>query len=193
MAKDIPKALPKPKIVKSIKIDDPKIIELIRQKDEEVKKGREVSKEIDVIQKEIDELTEKEMKITAKVEPKELVEKGEKIKEEINVKIKELEEIAQKIREAKLDAIPKDMEKRHLKLNDKREKLEQKRNKIALKVQKIKDRMVPKIQKIVKPQLEEFEDLMTAELKDEVVEVEVFNHVDEWKSQWKAQQKNKEL
>ena len=184
MGKSVPKPVPKPVASGTIVIEDKTVIKLLTEQDQIVSDGREVSKEIDALQKEIDKLTEKEMKLTAKVEPQDLIKRGDELKEVINKHIAELEEVAQEIKKQKLAAIPKEIQDKHLKLNSDREKLEVKRNKLALKVQKIKDRLIPKLQKHTKGHLEEFEDLLSAELKDGKAVVEKFSHLTEWKRMW---------
>lgn len=191
MANDVPKAVPTPDITGVITIDDPALIKIKKQIDETVAAGREKSAEIDEVQKRIDELTNEEMEITGKIEPEDLVKKGDELRDQINVLIKELEEVADGIKKAKLDAIPTEIEKEHLSLNSKREKLEQQRNKLALKVQKFKDKLIPRLQKRVVSELEEFEDLLSAELVDGVIEVKKFSHLAEWKKRWQSNREDK--
>jgi hypothetical protein len=67
-----------------------------------------------------------------------------------------------------------------------REKLERERNKIALKVQKIKDKIIPLIRKEVKPLLKDpFDDIETAQIKEDKVVVDTFNHIEEFKKKFK--------
>ena len=94
--------------------------------------------------------------------------------------MKRLEELGNLIEQQKLDAIPKDIKTAHQALMKEREELERERNKIALKVQKIKDRVVPLIQKEVKPLLKEYEDIDTAKTKDGKVTINTFNHLNDW-------------
>lgn len=162
-----------------------KIIEYLLQKEELVKNGRKISKDIEKIQKEIERLDKEERKITDKVLPKDLIDEGEKLKAEINAKIEVLGEISKKIGDAKLSAIPETMVKKHYKLRDDKEQLERERNKIALKIQKVKDRLIPLVKKEVAPQLQEFEDIEKVEIKKGEAVVSVFNHVEEFKKTFK--------
>lgn len=164
-----------------ITIKDKKLVEMIEQKNVLVLEGRKISYEMEKLEKEIEQCEEMEKKITATVKPKELGEKAEKMKAEIDAMIKEFEKVANEITKTKLDGIPKDLADKHRTLMAKRETRERERNKIALKIQKIKDRMVPKIAAIVKPQLKEYEDIETAEVKDGVVVVNTFSHLESWK------------
>jgi hypothetical protein len=78
------------------------------------------------------------------------------------------------------------MKDEHMQLFKDKEKLERDRNKIALKVQKIKDKVIPIIQKEVKPLLlQEYDDIETAKVKDGVVVINTFNHLEDWKAAFK--------
>jgi seryl-tRNA synthetase len=168
-----------------MQITNPKIVKLLTDKDELVKLGRETSKKLEKLEYKIKILEDKEKAITAKVEPTELGDKAEALKKEINDKIKEFEKIASDIVKEKLNAIPKDIEEKHKALLKEKEQVERDRNKIALKVQKIKDKVVPMIKKEVEPTLKEFEDLESANIKNGVVDVRVFSHLEEFKAQYK--------
>jgi len=184
MGKSVSKPVPTGKVI----IEDKTLIKWLAQKDELVKDGRKISKEIADIEKRIEELSKQEMELTGKVEPKELIKEGNELREKINKDVKKLEKISKAIYAEKMKAIPDDMRKEHLALSDKKEKAEKERNKMALKVQKIKDRAIPKIQKYVTKEnfLDEYEDLLTADLKGGKVVVEKFSHLDDWKRQWAA-------
>jgi predicted nucleic acid-binding Zn-ribbon protein len=171
--------------MKEIIIEDTKVVKLLQQKDEEVTKGRAISLEIEEMDKTLAEYEEEEKKITALVQPEELGEKAEKLKEQINALIKEFEEVAGQIRDIKLDHIPKELEKKHKDLMAEKEKKETERNKVALKVQKIKDRVVPMIKKRVIDQLDTYEDINSAELKDGVCVVGVYDRLEDWKKGFK--------
>ncbi len=166
-----------------IELDNKKIKDFLLQRDELVKTGRQISVDIEKIEDKIRVFESKEKMITSKIKPsKEHVELGQKLTDEINEKIKELEKLGNDIDNAKLAAIHADMKKEHLSLMDEKEKLERERNKVALKVQKIKDRMVPLIQKEVKPLLkDEFDDIETAIIEDGKVIIKTCNYLADWK------------
>lgn len=167
--------------MKTIKIEDKRVLKYLEEKDELVKAGRRISDEITRIETKITDCETKEKKITEKHQPKELGEKAEALKAQINELVKEFEKVCSAITIEKLAEIPKDLEKTHRDLMKVKEQKEQERNKIALKVQKIKDRMVPIIKKHVTPHLEQYEDIQTAEIKKGEVVVSVYNALDEWK------------
>lgn len=172
-----------------ITIKNKKLLSLLLEKDKLVKEGRAISVAMEGVEKEIAKCEEKERKITAKVQPKELGEEADALKVKIDDLIKEFEVKANAITKMKLDAIPKDLEKKHRDLMELREKKERERNKIALKIQKIKDRAIPIIHKAVLPKLKEFEDIGTADVNGEVVEVQTFSHLEEWKKAFAAKKK----
>jgi predicted nucleic acid-binding Zn-ribbon protein len=171
--------------MKIIKIEDKQVLKYLQDKDELVKNGRRISDEISRLETKITDCENKEKKITEKRQPKELGEKAEALKVEINKLVKEFEKVCSAITVDKLSAIPKELEKTHKDLMKLKEAKEQERNKLALKVQKIKDRVVPKIKKHVAPQLEEYEDIQTAEIKKGEVVVTVYSALDEWKEAYK--------
>lgn len=151
--------------------------------------GRKITDELERIENKITACEVKEKKLTEKCQPKELGERAEALKEQINALIKEFETVAGDITKEKLAAIPKDLEATHRELMKLREEKERERNKIALKIQKIKDRIVPIIQKVVAPTLQEFEDIQTADVKNGVVEVKTYSRLEEWKNAYRAKNK----
>lgn len=167
-----------------IKLKNPKLVKYIKEKDALVADGRAISKELKKMEKKMQRCEAKERKITAKVQPKELGDKAEALKKEINDKIQEFEKVAQEIQKVKLESIPEELEKEHKELMAQKEKKERERNKIALKVQKLKDRIIPIVQKELKPKLKKYEDLETAEVKGDEVVVKTFSHLDDWKKRW---------
>lgn len=171
--------------MKTIKIDDSRVLKYLQEKDVLVKSGRRISDEITRIETKITDCETKEKKITEKKQNAELGDKAEALKVQINELVKEFEKVCSAITVDKLSAIPKDLEKTHRDLMKQKEVKEQERNKIALKVQKIKDRVVPIIKKHVTPHLEQYEDIQTAEIKKDEVVVSVYNALDEWKEAYR--------
>lgn len=169
-----------------ITLENHRLHDLIVLKDELVNSGRKISQQIEDIERKAKVFEEKEKKITAKiVPPKELTDKGDALVKQITKLNIELTEIADGINKSKLDAVPKEMKDEHLQLLKDKEVLERDRNKIALKVQKIKDKVIPIIQKEVKPLLGEYDDIETAKTKDGKVVISTFNHLETFKSKFK--------
>lgn len=62
------------------------------------------------------------------------------------------------------------------------EKIEKERAKIGMQIQKRKDKIIPLVEKEVKPKLGVYEDIETVTInKAGEVEVKVFNHLEEFK------------
>lgn len=61
------------------------------------------------------------------------------------------------------------------------EKLEKERAKVGMQIQKVKDRVLPIVDKEVKPKLGEYEDIETVALVNGEIEVKIFNHLEEFK------------
>lgn len=178
-----------------ITIENKKVFDFLKQKDDLVNEGRKISAKIEEIEKKTLILEKKEKAITGKVKvPKELSDRGEALVKEINEKTRELEKLGADIEKTKLDAIPADMKAEHLALLAEKEKLERDRNKVALKVQKIKDRVIPIIQKEVKPILRKekkieidigkYEDIETAKIKDGQVVIDTFNYLQDFRQKF---------
>jgi predicted nucleic acid-binding Zn-ribbon protein len=169
-----------------IKLDEPKVYALVKEKDSLVNEGRALSKKIDSISIAIKAIDDEERKITDKVLPKDLLIRGEALKAEINKKVEELGKIGDEIAKAKIDAIPKELKDRHYSLRADRERMEKERNKIGLKIQKVKSKLVPMVQKAAKPFLkDEFEDFDTAKIVGKQVHVSTFSHLENWKQSFK--------
>ncbi len=171
-----------------IEITNKKLFDHIVHKDELVNEGRKISRVIEANELKIKRFQEREKRITAKLTPpKELTDRGDELQKEINRIAKELENIANAITKSKLDAIPQQMKDDHNKLLVENEKLERERNKIALKVQKIKDKIVPIVQKFVKPLLGEYDDIETAKAskEDGKITITTFNYLEDFKAKFR--------
>jgi predicted nucleic acid-binding Zn-ribbon protein len=171
--------------MKTIKIDDKRVLKLLEEKEVLVKSGRRISDEILRMETKITDCETKEKKITAQHQHKEMGDKAEALKAQINKLVKEFEKVASDITLDKLAAIPKDLEKTHRDLMKAKEEKERERNKIALKVQKIKDRVIPMIKKHVTPHLAEYEDIQNVEVKKGEVVASVYSALDEWKESYR--------
>jgi predicted nucleic acid-binding Zn-ribbon protein len=168
--------------MKTLTINNPKIVTYLQDKDTLVKQGRKISEKIEKIEAKIAKNDARQREITTKVEPTELIKAGKALQEDINQKLTDLDFIGDQIMQAKLAAIPEEVKKEYFILKKEKEELEEDRNKIALKVQKIKDRVVPIIKKEVKPLLGEYEDIETAQVARGQVKIEVFSYLEQWKA-----------
>ena len=169
-----------------IEFTNKRLHDYIVEKDNLVNVGRGISREIEALEIKIRRFEEKEKRITGKViPPKELTDKGDALVKQVTKLNEELTKIAQEINKSKLDAIPQEMIDDHKKLLKDKEILERERNKIALKVQKIKDRVIPIVQKEVKPLLGEYDDIETAKTKEGKVVITTYNHLEDFKRKFK--------
>lgn len=169
-----------------ITIENKRLHDLIALKDVEVAGGRKISQEIEKDETKIKRFEEKEKRITGKViPPKEMIEKGNNLIKEMKAIEAEVVKISDEINKIKLDAIPKEMREDHMAVLKHKENLERERNKVALKVQKIKDKIIPMVQKFVKPMLAEYDDIETAYAKDGKVLITTFNHLDDFKAKFR--------
>lgn len=169
-----------------ITIENKRLHDLIVLKDLEVNGGRKLSADIEALEVKIKRFEEKEKRITVKViPPKELTDRGDAIVAEVTKLQSELTKIAMKINASKLAAVPEKMKEEHLALLKEKEVIERERNKIALRVQKIKDKIIPMVQKFVKPLLQEYDDIETAHAKDGKVLITTFNHLDDFKAKFR--------
>lgn len=169
-----------------ITLENKKIHDFIVEKNVMVEGGRKISREIEALDIKIKRFEEKEKKITAAViPPKELTDKGDALVKEVEKMHLELTKIANEINQSKLAAIPEDMKNEHMQLLKDKESKERERNKVALKVQKMKDKIVPYIQKTVKPMLAEYEDISTAEVENGKIVIATFNYLEDFKKRFR--------
>lgn len=175
--------------MKPIEIDNRKLHDLIIQKDDLVTEGRDLTVEIEKSDKKIEMFEKRERKITAAIAPDAALKlEGDALAKIFETTLARLEEIGNEIQKMKLSAIPSELELEHKAEMKNKERLERDRNKIALKIQKIKDKVIPIIQKEVKPQLKEYDDIETAQAKSGKVFVTTFNHLADWTRKFKAKQ-----
>lgn len=173
-----------------IKITTPKIVKYVEEKDNLVQQGRQISTDLEKLEAQIKVLEDKEKAITLERTDKELEAKMKEIKDTVDPLVKEFEKLSHKLYEYKMAGIPKEMKDEHLALLKEKQDKQREINKVALKVDKIKNRVVPLIKKEAgKEMTGEYEDLETATLKDGVVVVQTFSHLENWKVSFKKRAK----
>lgn len=165
-----------------IEIENKKLFDWIKLKDDLVDEGRAITVLMEKQEKIVKQCENEEKRITGAVPADEkLKEEGDKLVVLFNETMKKLDEIGSKIEAKKLEAIPKTLLAKHKVALKENESLERERNKIALKIQKVKDRIIPLVQKEVKPLLNDYDDIETAKTgKNGVVIVETFNYLDQF-------------
>lgn len=190
-----------------ITLDNKKLHDWILEKDILVNGGRKISRDIETIDIKVKRYEEREKIITGKVKiPQDLLDEANGIALKLSQLLgkdgsyipsydSEFGKVLKKIEDYKLEQVPKDIKEKHLALLKEKELCERERNKVALKVQKIKDRIIPLVQKEVKPlicqermvtiNIGRYDDIETAKVKDDKVIISSFNHLTEYMSKWK--------
>lgn len=172
-----------------VKLDNPKLKDLILQKNDLVLSGRKIAEEIDLLGGSMKETENKLIAEESKVDVSELraeLKAKAKLITDIMVEAQAIEkEIYKKIKAN----TPQELRDEYDALAKEKEEKERELNKIGHKVQKVKDKIIPLVHKIGKPYLEdEFEDFSTTKLdKNNEPYIEIYSKLEEWK----ALQRNK--
>lgn len=77
-------------------------------------------------------------------------------------------------------------------LTNKLEKLEKQRNKVALQADKLSSKMRPTLDKLVKPEVGEFEDVNNIEIQNGEVVVEIYDRLEDFKKQFRKAKEEQE-
>lgn len=171
---------------KTIKLDNDKLKKLLVKKGELITVGRAKSEEIEVMEKEMEEIEKKIMVEEAKVDIDDLRQKEKDITDTVNDSIKEMEKIKQEIFDRMRPIVPKELYTSYDELKTKKENTETERNKIAIKAQKHNDKIIPLGKSLMKPFLEDkFDDYDSIQIQDGEVVCSIFNHVEDFKTNFK--------
>lgn len=167
---------------KIVTVSHPKLKDLLSKKTALVLEGREISLDIEDIEKGNEVIDKQIQELESKVDLKEFQDLAAESTKQMQILLDEANKIQESIY-AKLKAeIPPDLGIKYDKNKKLIEELENKRNKIGLKIQKLKDLIIPITQKIAKPLLEdEFEDLGDVRIENGEVVVEIISHLENWK------------
>lgn len=174
-----------------VQLDSPKLKDLIVQKNDWVLAGRKVSGEIDLIV-EAQKSTEKKLMVEeAKVDIKDLQTKGDNLLTQIDALMKDLQATKQEIFDRMKIYTSQSIRDEYETLEKQKKAKENELYKIGHKVQKVKDKILPLVQKIAQPYLEdEFEDFSTTRLDKKGNPVlEIFNHKEDWISNFRKKGK----
>jgi len=159
---------------------------MVKEKDELVKSGIAISKDIEKLEIKIEKQNNIEREFTNKVTPEiqKLIDEGDALEKELQERMTVMEKLGDEIMNQKLALIPKEHLDMHYKLRADKEKLERDRNKIGLKIQKYKDKLVPALRKILPDLLTEYEDTETVQVKNGKLSITIFSHLEEWKEKF---------
>lgn len=174
-----------------MKIQNKILASFLEKKNNLITKGRDLSKQIAPIEAEIEELEKEEREITEKVECPEIVDEAKALAEKIDKDVEQLEALYQKLQEEKIAAIPKDLKDKHSSLIEQRKKLTEDRLKVGEEIEALKTKYLPILHKRVKKHLpSKYHDIETAVLDENGdVEITFFSHLDAFKKQFVANSK----
>jgi len=171
---------------KIIKIENEKLKKLLFEKGAIITIGRTKSEELEVIEKEMAELEEKIKGIEQKVKIEDLQDKSQVVTDKINKCVAEMDKLKQEHYDRMKKEVPEELGIRYDELKTKKEELETERNKKALKAQKYNDKIIPLGKKLMKPYISDiYDDYDTMELKDGEIFCSIFNHLEDFKNNFK--------
>ncbi len=171
---------------KIITLENEKLSKLLAEKSELVTTGRAMSEEIEKLEAEMHQIDDEMKKIEKTVDISSFKAREQEITSKVEVAIKEMEQIQSEIKELMVAAIPAELGSKYATLKEEKDKKENERNKIALKVQKYNDKIIPQGRKLMKPYLEDnYDDYDTISLKDGKIVASIFNHVEDFKANFK--------
>ncbi len=171
---------------KSVTIENTKLKELLKKKGELIKTGRAKSEEIEKLEKEMEETDALVQAEEKKVNIDDLLEK-EKVETKIVEEcIEKMKLIKQEIYDRMIKEVPKELHDKYDDLRKRKETLEEERNKIALKAQKWNDKIIPLGKECMKPFIEDaFDDYDTLQLEGDEIVATIFNHLHDFKTNFK--------
>ena len=171
---------------KTVQIENKKLKDLLVKKGELISIGRAKSEEIEKLEKEMEEIDQLVQAEEKKVNIDDILEREKvetKIVEECIAKMKVLK---QEIYDRMIKEVPKELHDKYDELRKTKETLEEERNKIALKAQKYNDKIIPLAKESMKPFIEDqYDDYETLMLEGDEIVATIFNHLAEWKSNFK--------
>lgn len=171
---------------KVITLENEKLSKLLAEKSELVTTGRAMSEEIEKLEAEMQQIDDEMKKIEKTVDISSFKASEQEITSKVEVAIKEMEQIQIEIKELMVAAIPAELGSRYETLKEEKDRKENERNKIALKVQKYNDKIIPQGRKLMKPYLDDdYDDYDTVSLQDGKVVASIFNHIEDFKSNFK--------
>lgn len=170
---------------KIIKIDNNKLKKLLEERKKMVENGIEMSKEIERLEKEMNETDEEIKAIEKGVDVSDIDNEAKDLTEKFLELQKEMDVVSQKIYDRLSEFVPQELKDKYHELNSNKEKLEEDRNKLALKIQKYKDKIIPIARKELNPFItDEYEDFEGVEVVNGEVEGKIFNHLEDFKKRF---------
>jgi poly-D-alanine transfer protein DltD len=171
---------------KTIKLQDPKLQNLLTAKGELIKSGIEISKEIEVIEQAMNEVDLKVQEVEKSVDISDLLEKEQAVTAYVEKCIKDMEAIKREIFDRMKAKTPKELYEKYEALTEEKKQKEEARNKLALKAQKYTDKIKPIGKRLLSPFLTtRGDDYDSIKLENGEIVCTVFNHFDEYEKLYK--------
>lgn len=174
---------------RTIVLKDKYLAKLLREKAAFVEQGRAESELVEQRETEMAGIDKQIQDVEQTVDIKDLNDKAQAITEEFNAVVKRMEAVKQEIYDRLKSQVPTVLGDKYAEVKKQKDGHENARNRYGLKVQKWKDKIIPYIQKLVRPQFQnEFEDIEGFELSGEDVVVRIYNHREEWEQAFRKKQ-----
>jgi len=171
---------------KIIKLNNDKLKKLLTEKSELVNIGRAKSEEIEIKEKEMQDIDDQLKEIEKAIDITDLQEKTKPIVERMEQCIKEMKDIEEEIKARLKEKSPTELIEKYDTIKKEKEEMETERNKIALKAQKYNSKIIPLGQKLMKPFIEdEYEDYETIKIEDGELVATIFSHINDFKINFK--------
>ncbi len=171
---------------KTVTLESDKLKTLLTKKSDLVTIGRAKSEEIEVLEKQMEELDAKIQAEEAKVDISDLNDKQKAIGAKVDEAIVEMTAVKQEIFDRMKTQVDPELGKQYDELKTKKDALEEERNKIALKAQKFNDKIIPIGKELMKPYLvDQYDDFDTLYLEDGEIYATIFNHLNDFRTNFK--------
>lgn len=173
-------------MTKQIILKNEKLLKLLVEKGDLINKGRAISDDISDLEKQMEEVDITVQAEEKKVDIDDLVEKEKEISERVQKCIDDMNTVKQEIYKRMSEKVDHSLHEKYEALKKEKEDKEEERNKVAIKAQKYNDKIIPLTRKLMTPYLEDlYDDYNTIELKDGEIVATIFNHLDEFKDNFK--------
>ena len=175
---------------RQIKLEDTKLLKLLKEKDEVRKEGISLSEEIDVIEEEMRVIDTEVKGVEATLQADDLKKEAEGITEEFNAVLKKMEDVKKRATDRLHLIVPQELKDKYQAKKNEKEDLEHKRKRAGLKIQKINDKAIPLGRRLMKPFIEnEYEDYDSIRLENGEIVATLFSHLDDFQKNF-MQRKN---
>lgn len=179
-----------PQYPRTIKLDSPKLFSMIREQESIILEGREISEDIESLEKQMDSIDQEVQEAEKKADLSALDDESKVITETFNKAIADMEALKKRIYEHVKKSVPPELVEKYESVKKDKEALEEKRNKCGLKIQKKRDKIIPLGQKLMKPFIQnQFEDYDTIRIENGELVATIFNHLEDFKERFLKRKK----